>query len=159
MLLCILKIFFKLRHEFIKWYFFYNHSSPEDYENIISSARTFGFKKEVDELKSKGLIAGGSLDNAIVLDEKGILNTEGLRFKDEFVRHKILDFIGDIYLLGNSIRAHFEVVRGGHWLTHEVIKKLMIDSNNWEIVDDYEQTDNSSSIGVSQYNKEMPISL
>ena len=71
--------------------------SPENYENIISSARTFGFKKEVDELKSKGLIAGGSLDNAIVLDEQNVLNNEGLRFKDEFVRHKILDFIGDIY--------------------------------------------------------------
>ena len=67
--------------------FFYNHLSPEDYENIISSARTFGFKKEVDELKSKGLIAGGSLDNAIVLDEQSVLNKEGLRFKDEFVRH------------------------------------------------------------------------
>ncbi len=139
--------------------FFYNHLSPEDYENIISSSRTFGFKKEVDELKSKGLIAGGSLDNAIVLDEKGILNTEGLRFKDEFVRHKILDFIGDIYLLGYSIRAHVEVVRGGHWLTREVIKKLMSDSDNWKITDELEKDCNSSSIDRSQHKKEIVISL
>ena len=139
--------------------FFYNHFSSEDYENIISSARTFGFKKEVDELKSKGLIAGGSLDNAIVLDEQGILNNEGLRFKDEFVRHKILDFIGDIYLLGNSIRAHVEVVRGGHWLTHEAIKKLMSDSGNWKITDEFEDNINSSSIDRSQHDKEVPISL
>ena len=133
--------------------------SPEDYENIISSARTFGFKKEVDELKSKGLIAGGSLDNAIVLDEQGVLNKEGLRFKDEFVRHKILDFIGDIYLLGNSIKAHVEVVRGGHWLTHEAIKKLMSDSDNWKITDEFEDDSNSSSIDRSQQDKEIPISL
>ena len=139
--------------------FFYNHLSPEDYENIISSARTFGFKKEVDELKSKGLIAGGSLDNAIVLDEQSVLNKEGLRFKDEFVRHKILDFIGDIYLLGNSIKAHVEVVRGGHWLTHEAIKKLMSDSDNWKITDEFEDDINSSSIDRSQQDKEIPISL
>ena len=139
--------------------FFYNHFSPENYENIISASRTFGFKKEVDELKSKGLIAGGSLDNAIVLDEKGILNAEGLRFQDEFVRHKILDFIGDIYLLGYSIRAHVEVVRGGHWLTHEVIKKLMSDSDNWKITDEFENDSNSSSIDGSQQEKEIVISL
>ncbi len=139
--------------------FLYNHLSPENYENIISASRTFGFKKEVDELKSKGLIAGGSLDNAIVLDEKGILNTEGLRFKDEFVRHKILDFIGDIYLLGYSIRAHVEVVRGGHWLTHEVIKKLMSDSDNWKIADEFENDSNSSTIDRSQLEKEIVISL
>ena len=139
--------------------FFYNHLSPEDYENIISSARTFGFKKEVDELKSKGLIAGGSLDNAIVLDEQSVLNKEGLRFKDEFVRHKILDFIGDIYLLGNSIKAHVEVVRGGHWLTHEAIKKLMSDSHNWKITDEFDDDSNSSSIDRSQQDKEIPISL
>ena len=139
--------------------FFYNHLSPEDYENIISSARTFGFKKEVDELKSKGLIAGGSLDNAIVLDEQGVLNNEGLRFKDEFVRHKILDFIGDIYLLGNSIKAHVEVVRGGHWLTHEAIKKLMSDNDNWKITDEFEDDSNSSSIDRSKQDKEITISL
>ena len=133
--------------------------SPEDYENIISSARTFGFKKEVDELKSKGLIAGGSLDNAIVLDEQSVLNNEGLRFKDEFVRHKILDFIGDIYLLGNSIKAHVEVVRGGHWLTQEAIKKLMSDSDNWKITDEFDDDSNSSSIDRSQQDKEIPISL
>ena len=139
--------------------FFYNHLTPENYENIISASRTFGFKKEVDELKSKGLIAGGSLDNAIVLDEKGILNAEGLRFQDEFVRHKILDFIGDIYLLGYSIRAHVEVVRGGHWLTHEVIKELMSDSDNWKITDELEKDSNSSSIDRSQQKKEIVISL
>jgi len=139
--------------------FFYNHQTSEDYENIISSARTFCFKKEVDQLKSKGLIAGGSLDNAVVLDEEDVLNAEGLRFKDEFVRHKILDCIGDIYLLGNSIKAHIEVVRGGHWLTHEVMKILMADKNNWKIIDDYENDNNSASIGLSQYNKEIPVSL
>ena len=75
------------------------------------------------------------------------------------MRHKILDFIGDIYLLGYSIRAHVEVVRGGHWLTHEVIKELMSDSDNWKITDELEKDSNSSSIDKSQQKKEIVISL
>ena len=75
------------------------------------------------------------------------------------MRHKILDFIGDIYLLGNSIIAHVEVVRGGHWLTHEAIKKLMSDSDNWKITDEFEDDSSSSSIDRSQQDKEIPISL
>ena len=114
--------------------FFYNHLSPEDYENIISSARTFGFKKEVDELKSKGLIAGGSLDNAIVLDEQGVLNNEGLRFKDEFVRHKILDSIGDLYLAGAPIQGYFLGNKSGHHLNNLLLRSLFADKNNYEYI-------------------------
>ncbi len=106
-----------------------------NYKNLISSSRTFGFENEVEHLRNQGLIKGGSVDNAIVLSKDGILNDEKLRFENEFVRHKILDAIGDLYLLGFSMIGSVEAYCAGHRLTQEMLKHLMNDSSLWEIQD------------------------
>lgn len=90
----------------------------------IAPSRTFGFVEEIEELRKKGLIKGGSLENAVVIDKNGILNKEGLRFPNEPVRHKILDLIGDLYLLGRPIQAHIVAVKSGHLFNVKLIKKL-----------------------------------
>ena len=106
------------------------------FRELISNSRTFGFKDDVDMLLEKGLIKGGSLNNAVLLDEKGIVNEEELRYPDEFVRHKILDFIGDIFLLGKKVEGHFEIFCGGHSLTQELLKTLVSDKLNWKLMDE-----------------------
>ncbi|MBI9079149.1 MAG: UDP-3-O-acyl-N-acetylglucosamine deacetylase [Pseudodesulfovibrio sp.] len=98
--------------------------TPENFTKEIAKARTFGFLKEVDYLHANGLALGGSLDNAIVLDEYGVLNADGLRFKDEFVRHKLLDFVGDMAVFGASIQGHFEVFASGHALNNAFLRHL-----------------------------------
>jgi len=98
--------------------------TPENFSKEIAKARTFGFLKEVDYLHANGLALGGSLDNAVVLDEYGVLNAEGLRFKDEFVRHKLLDFVGDMAVLGSSIQGHFEVFASGHAMNNAFLRHL-----------------------------------
>ena len=98
--------------------------TPENFAKEVAKARTFGFLKEVDYLHSNGLALGGSLDNAVVLDEYNILNAEGLRFNDEFVRHKILDFVGDIATFGAPLRGHFEVFASGHALNNAFLRHL-----------------------------------
>ena len=92
-----------------------------NYKTDIASARTFGFEKDVDSLRSNGLALGGSLDNAVVVGDNRILNKEGLRFKDEFVRHKILDSIGDLYLAGNPIQGYFYGNKSGHFLNNQLL--------------------------------------
>lgn len=101
----------------------------------ISRARTFGFLKDVQYLQSRGLALGGSLDNAIVLDDKKILNPGGLRFKDEFVKHKILDAIGDLALLGAPVVADYESFAGSHNLNHLLTKEILKDPKNYEVRD------------------------
>ena len=101
----------------------------------ISRARTFGFLKDVQYLQARGLALGGSLDNAIVLDDKKILNPGGLRFKDEFVKHKILDAIGDLALLGAPVVADYESFAGSHNLNHLLTKEILKDPKNYEIRD------------------------
>ncbi|MDD6087949.1 MAG: UDP-3-O-acyl-N-acetylglucosamine deacetylase [Desulfovibrionaceae bacterium] len=91
----------------------------------IAPARTFGFLKQVEWLRSKGLALGGSLDNAIVLDDTAVLNAEGLRFRDEFVRHKMLDFVGDIAMLGTPVRGYFEVSCSGHEFNNRLLRMMM----------------------------------
>jgi len=98
--------------------------TPENFISEVAKARTFGFLKEVDYLHANGLALGGSLDNAIVLDEYGVLNAEGLRFKDEFVRHKLLDFIGDMAVLGAPLQGHFEVFASGHAMNNAFLRHL-----------------------------------
>ena len=105
-----------------------------NYKTDIASARTFGFEKEVDMLRSNGLALGGSLDNAVVVGETKILNSDGLRFKDEFVRHKILDSIGDLYLAGSPIHAYFFGNKSGHHLNNMLLKSLFADKNNYEYI-------------------------
>ncbi len=108
--------------------------SCENYINEIGRARTFGLLKDVDALKRKGLIKGGSLDNAIVLDDYRVVNPEGLRFADEFVRHKILDTIGDISLLGYEIAGKITTYKSGHNLHNLLCRKLLATPTAYEIV-------------------------
>ncbi len=105
-----------------------------NYKSDIASARTFGFEKDVDMLRSSGLALGGSLDNAVVVGKDKILNEEGLRFQDEFVRHKILDSIGDLYLAGAPIQGYFYGNKSGHYLNNLLLKSLFSDDNNFEYI-------------------------
>ena len=105
-----------------------------NYKTDIASARTFGFEKDVDKLRSNGLALGGSLENAVVVGENRILNEEGLRFKDEFVRHKILDSIGDLYLAGAPIQGYFLGSKSGHHLNNLLLKSLFSDESNYEFI-------------------------
>ena len=107
------------------------------FKSDISRARTFGFEQEVAQLRQMGLARGGSLDNAVVIDATGskILNDDGLRYADEFVRHKILDAVGDLYLAGGPLMAHFHGVRSGHALNNRLLRTLFADNSAWEWVD------------------------
>ena len=108
--------------------------SGRDFVREISTARTFGFMKDVETLKKNGLARGGSLDNAVVIDDFRIINEDGLRFDDEFVRHKILDFIGDISIVGSPIIGHFVVKKSGHFLNQQMLKKLMEAKKYWKVM-------------------------
>ena len=103
------------------------------YAREIGRARTFGFAHEVEALREMGLARGGSLDNAIVLDEHRILNNEELRYEDEFVRHKILDAIGDLYLVGHPIVGAYVAEKSGHALNNALLRKLLEDPSSYEI--------------------------
>ena len=109
--------------------------TKESYKNEIARARTFGFLHEVQYLRSKGLALGGTLENAIVLDDKKILNPEGLRFPDEFVRHKILDAIGDMSLIGMNFIGNYEALAGSHDLNHKLTVELLKNPENYEVVE------------------------
>ncbi len=100
----------------------------------VSGARTFGFLRDVEKLKAMGLARGGSLDNAIVVDDFSILNPEGLRFPDEFVRHKVLDAIGDIALLGLPVIGHLTAYKSGHRLNHALVTKVLSETSNYAVV-------------------------
>lgn len=103
------------------------------FKSEISRARTFGFEQEVAMLRSHGLARGGSLDNAVVIDSTGtrVLNDDGLRYGDEFVRHKILDAVGDLYLAGAPIIGHFHGIRSGHALNNQLLRALFADQTAW----------------------------
>jgi UDP-3-O-[3-hydroxymyristoyl] N-acetylglucosamine deacetylase len=100
----------------------------------ISRARTFGFVRDLDYLRARNLALGGNLENAIVLDEYRILNEDGLRYEDEFVKHKILDAIGDLYLLGHSLIGEFTGYKSGHGLNNRLLRTLLADAGAWEEV-------------------------
>ena len=105
--------------------------TPFNFKTQISSARTFGFMKDVEALRKNGLALGGSMDNAILLDEEKVLNPKGLRFKDEFVRHKILDAVGDIATLGQPIRGFLKLHKAGHDLINKLVLHLNKKSESW----------------------------
>lgn len=109
--------------------------SPEFFRREIAPARTFGFLKEVEYLKANGLARGGSLENAIVIGEDNILNPEGLRFPDEFVRHKILDSIGDFSLIGYPILGHVKACKAGHDMNHRMVTKILDSPESWKLVE------------------------
>ncbi len=100
----------------------------------VGRARTFGFTAEVEALYAKGLIRGGSMDNAIVLDEYRVLNDGGLRFGDEFAKHKLLDAVGDLYLAGHPLLAHYEAFKSGHGLNNKLLRALLADETAWQLV-------------------------
>jgi UDP-3-O-[3-hydroxymyristoyl] N-acetylglucosamine deacetylase len=100
----------------------------------ISRARTFGFMRDLETLRAHNLALGGTLDNAIVLDDVGIVNEDGLRYEDEFVKHKILDAIGDLYLLGHSLIGEFSGHKSGHGLNNALLRALLKDGTAWEDV-------------------------
>jgi len=104
------------------------------YIRDISRARTFGFMQDVEAMRAQGLALGGSLDNAIVMDEYRVLNADGLRFEDEFVKHKVLDAIGDLYLLGYPVIGAFSGYKSGHALNNALLRELLADEQAWEFV-------------------------
>ena len=104
------------------------------YIKEISRARTFGFMHEVEYLRANGLARGGSLDNAIVLDEYRVLNQDGLRYDDEFAKHKVLDAIGDLYMLGHPLLGSFVAFKSGHGLNNQLLRALLADASAWEYV-------------------------
>ncbi|GAA5444242.1 UDP-3-O-acyl-N-acetylglucosamine deacetylase [Microbulbifer sp. NBRC 101763] len=108
--------------------------SSTSFVKEVSRARTFGFMHEIEYLRSKGLVQGGSVDNAIVIDQYRILNEGGLRYEDEFVKHKILDAIGDLYLLGTSLIGEFKAFKSGHSLNNKSLRHLMTQKDAWEMV-------------------------
>jgi UDP-3-O-[3-hydroxymyristoyl] N-acetylglucosamine deacetylase len=103
------------------------------YLKEIARARTFGFMHDVERLREDGLALGGGLDNALVLDEYRVLNADGLRFADEFIRHKVLDAIGDLYLLGRPLLAAFSAHKSGHALNNQLLRALLVDRAAWEM--------------------------
>lgn len=103
-----------------------------NFRHEIATARTFGFLREVEYMRSKGLALGGSLDNAIVLDEDKVLNPKGLRFDDEFIRHKLLDAIGDLYLAGGPIKGAYNGIKAGHEMNNAILHALFADDSAWE---------------------------
>lgn len=108
--------------------------SAENFIHQLSRARTFTFMKDVEYLQSRGLALGGSLDNAIVLDEFRILNEEGLRFNDELVRHKMLDAIGDLFMCGHNILGDFKAYKSGHGLNNKLLRAILANQQAWEFI-------------------------
>jgi len=123
------------------------------FKNEIARARTFGFMHEVEALWAAGLAKGGSLDNAVVVSGDKIMNEDGLRFDDEFVRHKILDAVGDLYLAGNPIQGQYLGVRSGHALNNKLLRVLFSDSTNYEIVDMVDEAARLVSRGAGSLSK------
>ncbi len=104
------------------------------YKRDISRARTFGFTKDVEMMRTRGLALGGSMDNAIVVDDHRVLNADGLRYDDEFVKHKILDAIGDMHIAGKPLIAAYTAFKGGHALNNKLLRKLLADPAAFEVV-------------------------
>ena len=108
--------------------------STTSFVKQVSRARTFGFLRDIEALRAHNLTLGGTMDNAIVLDDYRVLNEDGLRYEDEFVRHKILDAIGDLYLLGHSLLGEFSGYKSGHGLNNQLVRALLADESAWETV-------------------------
>lgn len=108
--------------------------SVESFIHEISRARTFGFIRDINDLQSRGLVLGGSFDCAIVLDDFRVLNKDGLRFRDEFVRHKILDAIGDLFISGHNIIGAFTAFKSGHEMNNKLLKTVLSRQESWELI-------------------------
>ncbi|MDR2240239.1 MAG: UDP-3-O-acyl-N-acetylglucosamine deacetylase [Zoogloeaceae bacterium] len=108
--------------------------AEHSYVREVARARTFGFMQDVEHMRAQGLALGGSLENAIVMDEYRVLNADGLRYGDEFVKHKVLDAVGDLYLLGHPLLGAFSAHKSGHALNNKLLRALLADSAAWERV-------------------------
>lgn len=128
--------------------------SKTSFVKEVSRARTFGFMQEVELLRENQLALGGSLDNAIVMDDYRILNEDGLRYEDEFVKHKVLDAIGDLYLLGHSLIGAFSGYKSGHELNNTLLRALLANQSAWEIVSD----DNTRQVASMSYLQPIHVS-
>jgi UDP-3-O-[3-hydroxymyristoyl] N-acetylglucosamine deacetylase len=128
--------------------------SSTSFVKEVSRARTFGFMHEIEYLRSKGLARGGSVDNAIVVDEYRILNQDGLRYDDEFVKHKVLDAIGDLYLLGNSLIGEFKAHKSGHALNNASLRALIAQPDAWEMV----TFEDEATAPISYVTSPVPVS-
>lgn len=126
--------------------------SKKSFVKDISRARTFGFMRDIEELRKHNLALGGSMENAIVVDEYRVLNAEGLRYKNEFVRHKILDGIGDIYLMGNSMIGSFSGYKSGHKLNNMLVREMLLQPQCWEKV-----VFNDAKIQTSPITYDQPV--
>ena len=115
--------------------------STTSFVKEVSRARTFGFMREVEYLRQNNLVLGGSLDNAIVVDDYRVINEDGLRYEDECVKHKILDAIGDLYLLGHSLIGSFRGYKSGHELNNRLLRALIEDKSAWELVEFDQESD------------------
>ena len=108
--------------------------STGSYSKDIARARTFGFTKDVEMMRANGLALGGGLDNAIVMDDYKVLNADGLRYDDEFVKHKILDAMGDLYVVGKPLLASYSAFRSGHAMNNKLLRELLAHTDAWELV-------------------------
>ena len=115
--------------------------SSGQYKRDIARARTFGFTKDVEMMRARGLGLGGNMDNVIVVDDNRVLNSEGLRYDDEFVKHKILDAIGDLHIAGKPLLASYVAFRSGHALNNKLLRKLLADGSAYEVVSFERDTD------------------
>ena len=129
--------------------------SRDMFDKDIASARTFCFLKDVEALQANGLARGGSLKNAVVIGEDEILNEEGLRHSDEFVRHKVLDLIGDLAVLGLPIKGRIVAYRSGHGMNYKLVEKLLANTSKWEVVDTAEEA--SEVAGDAVFGKLAPV--
>ncbi|SMB20998.1 UDP-3-O-acyl N-acetylglucosamine deacetylase [Sterolibacterium denitrificans] len=118
--------------------------ADNSYVREVARARTFGFTQDVEFMRDQGLALGGSLENAIVMDEYRVLNADGLRFADEFAKHKLLDAIGDLYIVGHPLLAAFSAHKSGHALNNQLLRALLADASAWEFVS-YERAEEAPS--------------
>jgi UDP-3-O-[3-hydroxymyristoyl] N-acetylglucosamine deacetylase len=118
--------------------------ADNSYVREVARARTFGFTQDVEFMRDQGLALGGSLENAIVMDEYRVLNADGLRFADEFAKHKLLDAIGDLYIVGHPLLAAFSAYKSGHALNNQLLRALLADASAWEFVS-YERAEEAPS--------------
>ncbi len=109
--------------------------NEENYLNFIAPARTYARMKDVEYLHSKGLCLGATLNSGVAVDENGVINPEGLRFGDEFVKHKILDAVGDLFVFGHSVIGYYKNIKGGHFHNNQLVRKVLADTSNFEIIE------------------------
>ncbi len=127
------------------------------YVKEICRARTFGFLSDYEKLREADLAKGGSLDNAVVVDNYRVLNEDGLRFEDEFVKHKVLDAIGDLFLLGSSLIGAFEGYKSGHQLNNQLLRELVVREDAWEYV--YFDAENPAPLKLKNPSRLVPVAV